>query len=156
MKKGKISVISLLLSGVVVGNMALVTMYYVDNRQQTYNYPVTRVLDGDTVEIRASYLPQELGDTLKIRILGVDTPEKGRLAKCEIEKKKSQEAKKFVEDTISKSSSVEVILKGWDKYGGRVLGDLLVDGKKLSILLIENGHAIEYHGDKKTKDWCVR
>jgi endonuclease YncB( thermonuclease family) len=43
----------------------------------------------------------------------------------------------------------EIHLKRWDKYGGRVLGDLEIDGKYLSKLMIETGHAVEYHGEKK-------
>ena len=40
----------------------------------------------------------------------------------------------------------------WDKFGGRVLGDLIVDGKSLRQLLLDNGYAREYYGDKK-KSW---
>ena len=46
-----------------------------------YDWKVTRVLDGDTVEFEAKFLPPELGDKLKIRVLGVDTPEKAPRAK---------------------------------------------------------------------------
>jgi endonuclease YncB( thermonuclease family) len=41
----------------------------------------------------------------------------------------------------------------WDKYGGRVLGDVIVDGKSLRNLLITQGPAREYYGDKK-QSWC--
>ena len=37
----------------------------------------------------------------------------------------------------------------WDKFGGRVLGDLIIDGKSLRQLLLDNGYAREYYGDKK-------
>ena len=42
-----------------------------------YDWKVTRVLDGDTVEVQVDFLPKELGDRLLVRIWGVDTPEKG-------------------------------------------------------------------------------
>ena len=42
-----------------------------------YDFKITRVLDGDTVEFEAKFLIPELGNKLKLRILGVDTPEKG-------------------------------------------------------------------------------
>jgi endonuclease YncB( thermonuclease family) len=40
-----------------------------------------------------------------------------------------------------------------DKYGGRVLGDVFLDGKRLSEMLIANGFARRYHGEKKSS-WC--
>ena len=42
-----------------------------------YAWPVVRVVDGDTVAVDASNdFPPELAD-LKVRLRGVDTPEKG-------------------------------------------------------------------------------
>jgi hypothetical protein len=41
----------------------------------------------------------------------------------------------------------------WDKYGGRILGDILVNEKPLSTLLIDNGFARKYNGEKKGS-WC--
>jgi endonuclease YncB( thermonuclease family) len=41
----------------------------------------------------------------------------------------------------------------WDKYGGRVLGDVILDGKSLREMLIEKGYAREYYGEAKTS-WC--
>mgnify|MGYP003334948626 FL=1 len=45
-------------------------------------------------------------------------------------------------------------MKKWDKYGGRVLGDLIIDDKRLSTRLLEAGFAVQYEGEKKVKDWC--
>jgi endonuclease YncB( thermonuclease family) len=41
----------------------------------------------------------------------------------------------------------------WDKYGGRVLGDVLLNGQSLRGMLIANGFAREYYGEAKTS-WC--
>lgn len=120
-----------------------------------YDYKILRVIDGDTVEIEAPFLPIELKQVLKIRILGVDTPEKGKFARCKQENMMSLQAKLFTEQEISNAKKVQVEIKSWDKYGGRILGDLILDGELLSKRLITNGYAIEYHGEKKTKDWCA-
>jgi endonuclease YncB( thermonuclease family) len=48
---------------------------------------------------------------------------------------------------------VQILIEKHDKYGGRVLGDVIIDGKKLSELLIANGHARPYFGEKK-ESWC--
>jgi len=116
-------------------------------------YKVLRVIDGDTIEVEALFLPKELKQVLHLRVYGVDTPEKGKLAKCDIERQRSLEAKDFVQREISLSKSYKVLFYKWDKYGGRVLGDIILDGKKLSHILLENGYAVEYDGGKK-KGWC--
>ena len=41
----------------------------------------------------------------------------------------------------------------WDKYGGRVLGDVVLNGQSLRQMLIVNGHAREYYGEAK-QSWC--
>jgi endonuclease YncB( thermonuclease family) len=117
------------------------------------NNIVTRVVDGDTVEFEAKWLPPELGDTLKLRIWGIDTPEKGWRGKCDYEKELGQQATDYVTDLVVNAKKVNIELKEWDKFGGRVLGDLFIDGVSIRDLLINKGLAREYYGDKK-KSWC--
>jgi endonuclease YncB( thermonuclease family) len=110
-----------------------------------------RVVDGDTIAILKNK-PDLNSLPLSIRILNIDTPEiKG---KCELEKAKAQEAKLFVEGLINNpKNKVTYKIAGWDKYGGRVLGNVFVNGKNLSELMIAKGLAREYHGKKKSS-WC--
>lgn len=119
-----------------------------------YDYKVTRIIDGDTVEIEATFLPKELGNHLSIRILGVDTPEKGHRAKCELENTKAVAASLFTNNEVFDAKSVKIIIKGWDKYGGRILGDVILDGIPLSTKLIQKGYAVPYSGKGQKKDWC--
>lgn len=119
----------------------------------TYDVILTRVIDGDTVAFQANWLPDPLKKELSIRVFGVDTPEKGHRAKCPQEDARGQAATAFTKDMINKSQKRQVILMDWDKYGGRVLGDVLLDGKSLRIALITNGFAREYYGEAKTS-WC--
>lgn len=119
-----------------------------------YDFKVLRVVDGDTVDIDAQFLPPELGKHLKLRVYGVDTPEKGHQAKCNAERRKAQTATEFVEEKIANAKVIKVELRKWDKFGGRVLGDIIIDGKRLSELLVEEGHAISYDGGRKSKNWC--
>jgi micrococcal nuclease len=120
----------------------------------TYDYKVLRVIDGDTVVIDAPFLPDELKKTLRLRIVGIDTPEKGGRAKCEAEKEKAWQAKLFVESSLEAAKKVEIVLVGWDKFGGRVLGDIIIDGNHLSTSLIVRQLAAIYNGSGKKKDWC--
>lgn len=125
--------------------------FYPKKQQSTYY--ISRVIDGDTVKVEVDFLPPSLGKTLLLRVEGVDTPEKGRFAKCQEEAEKSELATKFTEKKISQAKSVTVIFKKWDKYGGRVIGDILLDGKSLSAMLISSNHARPYDGGKKSS-WC--
>lgn len=122
---------------------------------QTNEMQVIRVIDGDTVQITAPFLPQNLKKELALRIYGVDTPERGQKAKCNRERELSEAAKQFVEKNISSAKRIEIQLHKWDKYGGRVLGDLIIDGESLSSRLINGGLAFKYDGGKK-KSWCGR
>ena len=119
----------------------------------TYDVILTRVIDGDTVAFQANWLPEPLKKELSIRVFGVDTPEKGHRAKCPQENERGQAATSFTKDMINKAQKRQVILMDWDKYGGRVLGDVLLDGKSLRVALITNGFAREYYGEAKTS-WC--
>jgi micrococcal nuclease len=118
-----------------------------------YDYKMTRVLDGDTVEFIMPGLPVELGDKLKLRVLGVDTPEKGGRAACPAEAKAGAAATAFAKKVLSEALVVQFEIKSWDKFGGRVLGDVIYDGKRLSEELLKAGLARPYSGDKK-KSWC--
>jgi endonuclease YncB( thermonuclease family) len=119
----------------------------------TYDAQIIRVSDGDTIVIAASFLPAPLKPELAVRIFGVDTPEKGWRGQCESEKQRGEAASLFTKDLVSKSSQRQVVLYGWDKFGGRVLGDILLNGQSLRTMLIQNGHAREYYGDAK-QSWC--
>lgn len=119
----------------------------------TYDAKITRVIDGDTVAFEAQWLPEPLKKELSIRVFGVDTPEKSFRAKCPSEDAKGQAATKFTKDAVAAGKKLQVVLMDWDKYGGRVLGDVLIDGQSLRGLLIKNGYAREYYGEAK-QSWC--
>lgn len=118
-------------------------------------YKITRVLDGDTVEIAAPFLPKELKQSLLLRMEGIDTPEIGGKAKCPLENKLAQQAKELIQNEIAKAKQVNVVLVKWDKYGGRVIGKIFVDGKNLSDIMIASKLAYAYDGKKK-QSWCEK
>lgn len=119
----------------------------------TYDAQILRISDGDTVVISAPFLPQPLKPELAVRIFGVDTPEKGFRAGCDSERQRGEAASAFTKNLIAQGVKFQVILYGWDKFGGRVLGDILVNGISLRSQLIANNFAREYWGDAK-QSWC--
>ena len=119
----------------------------------TYDAQIIRVTDGDTVVIAAPFLPAPLKPELAVRVYGVDTPEKGFRGQCDSEKQRGEAATVFTKGLINASQQRQVILYGWDKFGGRVLGDVILNGKSLRSQLIANGFAREYYGEAK-QSWC--
>ena len=114
-----------------------------------YSAKLQRVVDGDTCDALID-LGFDTWVKKRIRFYGVDTWE-SRTRNLE-EKKKGLAAKAYVKDLLENSDEGKFLLKshGVGKYG-RVLGELFVKGNDTSVndLLKENGHAYEYHGEKK-------
>ncbi len=119
----------------------------------TYDAQIVRVNDGDTVVIAAPFLPAPLKPELAVRVFGVDTPEKGFRAQCPSENARGEAATAFTKNAVKSTKKHQVVLYGWDKFGGRVLGDMILDGVSLRAELIRNGFAREYFGDAK-QSWC--
>ena len=123
----------------------------------TYDAQILRITDGDTVVIAAPFLPKPLKPELAVRVFGVDTPEKGFRAQCPSEAQRGEAASAFTKNAIATAAAqggkFQATLYGWDKFGGRVLGDILINGQSLRAALIANGFAREYYGEAK-QSWC--
>lgn len=120
-----------------------------------YDAVINRVIDGDTVVVQANYLPKPLRPEIAVRIYGVDTPEKGFRAKCKEEDDRGHAATDFTNAAVKAATKRQVSLIEWDKFGGRILGDIILDGKSLRKMLIDQDMAREYFGDAK-KSWCIK
>ena len=114
-----------------------------------YSAKLQRVVDGDTCDALID-LGFDTWVKKRIRFYGVDTWESRTRNKEE--KVKGLAAKAYVKDLLENSDEgkFSIISHGRGKYG-RVLGELFVKGHEKSVneLLKENGHAYEYHGEKK-------
>lgn len=126
---------------ILIGTLAITEMCFAG----TY-----RAIDGDTID--TGIKPFEELKSIKLRIIGVDSPEIH--GKCTLERQKAQDAKKFIQQKLNEGKDIRLKMVQWDKYGGRVDGDVVIDGTLLSEELISQGHAIKYDGGKKIKDWC--
>ena len=115
-----------------------------------YSAKIRRWVDGDTVDVTLD-LGFDILYNNRIRLYGINTPE-SRTRDLE-EKKRGLAAKDRVKELCPVGSSI--ILKttkdGRGKFG-RILGEIFVPGAVQSInqLLVEEGHALEYFGGKKT------
>lgn len=117
-----------------------------------FKLPVLGVKDGDTIATKFYNSPPGLQD-IAVRIYGVDTPEKGFRAKCPSENEKAQKASAFVKKLVGDAKEMTVTNCKHDKYGGRIVCEVTINGKNIGQELIKAGLAREYYGDKK-KSWC--
>src|SRR6056300_142677 len=106
------------------------------------------VVDGDTVDVDI-----DLGFGIwmrdeRVRIMGIDTPESR--TRDLTEKKFGLAAKDRLKQLLGKKSVL--VCKEYDAKGkfGRVLGDFTTnDGRMVTDVLVEEGHAVAYFGGSK-------
>lgn len=113
---------------------------------------VVRVIDGDTVEVRARPWLGMVVET-RVRILGLDTPEKGRLAKCESERELGEAASEKMHGLLAPGATVTLHDVQQDKYGGRVVARIETAGADVGAMVINAGLAKPYDGGRKSS-WC--
>ena len=121
-----------------------------------YNYKISllRVVDGDTIDAEID-LGFDIKVKKRIRFLDINTPE-SRTKDLE-EKAKGLAAKDRVKQLLEGCKNITLNSHGVGKFG-RCLGEIqldMVDGQEkltlvnLNELLINEGHAVEYHGGKR-------
>ena len=131
------------------------------SRKSCYNFRVVsvdKVLDGDTIDVTID-LGFDLYKKERVRIAGVDTPEK-RTRDLE-EKALGIDATNWMkgklEDTINGEDEliIRTELKGGVGKYGRLLGWLYVgdDAVSLNEQMITEGYAWEYDGGTKQKNF---
>lgn len=116
-----------------------------------YDAKVLKVVDGDTVDVDIDLGFGIVLTDERVRIMGIDTPESR--TSDQIEKLFGLAAKERLKELLGEET---VLITKDDKHGedmkgkfGRVLGDFRVGGKTVTEILIEEGHAVAYHGQSK-------
>jgi micrococcal nuclease len=117
-----------------------------------YDVVLLKSVDGDTVDVDIDlgfgiWLRDE-----RVRIMGIDTPESRTSDK--VEKVFGLAAKKRLKELLENGA---VLVTTEDKRGedmkgkfGRILGDFKIpDGRKVTDVLIEEGHCVAYFGGSK-------
>lgn len=114
---------------------------------QTAEYTVERVVDGDTIVVNID------GESTKVRFIGIDTPESVNPdadKNCEYGKVVSNYTKKLLNN---KKVSLEYDVKSTDIYG-RTLAYVYLDNKMVNKKLVAKGFAVakEYEPNTKYSD----
>ena len=113
-----------------------------------YGCTVTRVVDGDTIDVILD-LGFSILHKCRVRLYGIDTPESRTRDKDE--KARGKIASKFLKDAIDSGEKVVLRSKLKDSKGkyGRVLGEVIVDNININVSMIENYLAVKYSGQSK-------
>ena len=131
------------------------------SRKSCYNFRVTKidkVLDGDTIDVTID-LGFDLYKKERVRIAGVDTPEKRTrdLEEKELGIDATNWLKEKLESTLAGDDQLFIrteLVGGVGKYG-RLLGRCYIGDAALSLneQMITEGYAWAYDGGTKQKDF---
>jgi len=131
------------------------------SRKSCYNFRVTkinRVIDGDTIDVTLD-LGFSLTKKERVRIAGVDTPEKRtrNLEEKELGIDATNWLKDKIKDTLAGDNELTIrteLVGGVGKYG-RLLGWLYIgdDEYSLNEQMITEGYAWPYDGGTKQKNF---
>ncbi len=112
-----------------------------------YNVEVTRVVDGDTVDVDIDLGFGMVYKKQRVRMMGIDTPESrtrnleekyyGKLSKAHLQK-------------ILSEGNIQLLSHDKGKFG-RILGELFIGDSVYSInqQMIDEHHAVPYFGQSK-------
>ena len=141
--------------------MRLMSAMTPPSRKSCYNFRVTkinRVIDGDTIDVTLD-LGFSLTKKERVRIAGVDTPEKRtrNLEEKELGIDATNWLKDKIKDTLTGDDELTIrteLVGGVGKYG-RLLGWLYVgdDDYSLNEQMITEGYAWAYDGGTKQKNF---
>ena len=118
----------------------------------TYKCVVTKVIDGDTIDVDIQLGFNVILYKQRIRLMGIDTPE-SRTRNLE-EKKRGLLSKQYVVDRCPVGSNIMIESLDRGKFG-RILGNIWEAGEEahpdttINKRMIADGFAVEYYGGNK-------
>lgn len=151
------------LSLMTIDPETLPDVLFKDEKKNVYVY---NVHDGDTVNfiMYIGNVPVKLA----LRLLGIDTPEirggqdrlpaektAGLIARDRLATLLGANAGPKTDRKPKRHAFTTIIIRDWDKFGGRLLGDIILpDGRSAAEVLLSEGYGRPYNGEKK-QSWTV-
>jgi micrococcal nuclease len=118
-----------------------------------YNCTITRVVDGDTLDIDIDLGFGIIMTGQRVRVAGIDTPESR--TRDLVEKQFGLASKKRCEELLPVGSK-QVLLSQLDRSGdvargkfGRILADFQIGDTTFTEIMLTEGHAVPYNGGSK-------
>jgi micrococcal nuclease len=124
----------------------IVDDWWSDRRAMAGDCRVSRVIDGDTVDLGCPST-----GPVRARIVGYDSPELFSPG-CAAERAAAERAKQVLSAWVWHATSTEVALLGHDRYG-RMLVDMRLSGQRVARGMVESGLGRRYFG-KARGGWC--
>ena len=111
-----------------------------------YKCEVKRIVDGDTVDVIID-LGFSIHFSTRVRLYGIDTPESRTRDKDE--KVRGFLSKDYLKEWLDQGGVI--IRTHRDKKGkfGRVLGEMVVGGRNINLLMVDENYAVKYKGQSK-------
>jgi micrococcal nuclease len=123
-----------------------------------YNVTVTRIVDGDTVDVDIDLGFGMVYKKQRVRMMGIDTPESRTK---DLEEKFYGKQSKYFLTNLLKDNQVKLVSHDKGKFG-RILGELFItvkenedtryeiaNEKSVNQMMIDNYHAVPYFGQSK-------
>ncbi len=114
----------------------------INKSNEKIKYKVIKVSDGDPISVKKLKNNVLDGDLIKVRLYGVDAPEK--------DQDFGYESKKALMNYVS-NKTIEIDIKSKDRYG-RSVGILYVDGRNINEELLRDGYVWYYEQYDKNNE----
>ncbi len=115
-------------------NQSFTTFLAQKNLEKELTGKVSRVIDGDTIELLVKQEDIKQSPKIKVRLFGIDAPEKKQAF--------GKEAKEYLSALVLKQE-VNLIIENKDKYD-RFVGTLFLKGQDINKEMVKNGYAWAY------------
>tara|TARA_R100001480_G_C4716824_1_gene179445 strand:- start:412 stop:792 length:381 start_codon:yes stop_codon:yes gene_type:complete len=114
-----------------------------------YNAILERVVDGDTIDVTLDLGFNVFLKKQRCRLAGIDTPESR--TRDLAEKKLGLQAKARLTELCGEKLKIKSLGRG--KFGRILAIPYTNDNEDICQILIQENHAVEYWGGKKSKVW---
>ena len=113
--------------------------------------------DGDTFTATISEWPPVIGERIKIRISGINAPE--RRSRCDTEAERERERELAADARIylvERLRSAETIELRRIERGSffRIIAEVWADGESVGQEMLEVGYALPYQSGQGGRSWC--
>ena len=109
--------------------------------------------DGDTITVNIPHVHSLIGQSIKIRLKGINTAEINSKNSCEQDK--AVQAKHLVAKKLQSAKTIHLLNISRGTFF-RIVADVIADGQSLSKILLNEKLAHPYKKKSKTKmNWCT-
>lgn len=118
---------------------------------------ITSFYDGDTFTATINEWPPVIGERIKIRISGINAPERRSRCDTEAEKERERElaadARIYLVERLRGAETIELRRIERGSFF-RIIAEVWADGENVGQEMLEAGHALPYVTGQSGQAWC--